>query len=106
MIFKKINTSNGLNMAWVIISVITISSIMVIASFIIFLNSGAYDTVQQISAANRSLEADDLEGYDTKSPVEPENLADYATIINSKIININDDNSFSNQAISEEELGY
>ena len=96
---------NGINLIWVISAVTLISFVLVLVSFIFFINSGAYDTVRQISAATDILEKDDLEGYDITSPIQANDIDVYSETLNARVKNFNSD-EFSNEIISEEKLGY
>ena len=97
---------NGVSLLWVIVTVVLVSISLVTVSFTIFLNSNSYDTVKQISAAKNSLEQDDLDGYDTTSPIQPKDLNVYSRTLNARVKNFNDSEAFSNEIISEEVLGY
>lgn len=97
---------NGVSLLWVIVIVVIVSISLVTLSFIIFLNSNSYNTVKQISAATNSLDQDDLEGYDTTSPIQPKDLNVYSRTLDARVKNFNDSEAFSNEIISEEALGY
>lgn len=83
-----------LNLLWIVIITIGISTILVILSFAIFLNSGAYDTVQQISAAEDVLAAS-IEGIDTTSPIQASDLEEYAESLPQRVKLLNDAEDFS-----------
>lgn len=83
-----------LNLLWVVILAIGISAVMVILSFFVFLQSGAYDTVQQISAAEDVL-ATSVEGIDTTSPIQASDLEDYAQSLPQRVKLLNDAEDFS-----------
>jgi cell division protein FtsL len=103
---KKDNETNGVSILWVVGTVISLSIALVVVSFMIFLNSSAYDTVKQITAASKTLQKDDLEGYDTTSPIRASDLGDYSRSLKAKVDNLNDEQDFSNEKISKEALGY
>ena len=106
-IFKKSDSENyGISLTWVVFIVIGISASLVIFSFSIFLNSGAYDTVKQISAASSTLAKDDLEGYDTTSPIRADILNNYSQNLNEKIEDLDDEKDFSAGFLDEASLGY
>jgi hypothetical protein len=83
-----------LNLLWVVIITIGISSVLVLLSFTIFLKSGAYDTVQQISAAENVL-ATSVEGIDTTSPIQASDLEEYAQSLPQRVKLLNDAEDFS-----------
>lgn len=103
---KKGENNNGISILWVVGTVISLSTALVIISFLIFLNSSAYDTVKQITAASKTLQKDDLDGYDTTSPIRASDLGDYSRSLKAKVDNLNDEQDFSNETISKEALGY
>jgi hypothetical protein len=106
-IFKKIDSENyGISLTWVVFIVIGISASLVILSFSIFLNSGAYDTVKQISAASSTLAKDDLEGYDTTSPIRADILNNYSKNLDEKVDGLDDQEDFSDSFLDETSLGY
>ena len=83
-----------LNLLWIVIITIAISTVLVLLSFAIFLNSGAYDTVQQISAAEDVLAAS-VEGIDTTSPIQASDLDEYAQSLPQRVKMLNDAEDFS-----------
>ena len=85
--------------------VIVITVLLVAISFIIFLNSGAYRTVQQISAAEAALKDEVLEGLDTTSPIQATELKDYSAALPLRVKNINDAEDFNPKSIDPSALG-
>jgi hypothetical protein len=66
----------------------------VFVSFTVFLKSGAYDTVKQISAAEDVL-AESIEGIDTTSPIQSSDLDDYANSLPQRVKLLNDAEDFN-----------
>ncbi len=90
----QLTTIQKLNLLWIVIITIGISAVLVILSFFIFLNSGAYDTVKQISAAEDVLAAS-VEGIDTTSPIQASDLDEYAQSLQQRVKALNDAEDFS-----------
>ena len=65
------------SLVWPIVGTVVISTVLVSASFLFFLNSGAYTTVKQISAAAQALQ-NKLDGIDTTSPIQATDIEEYA----------------------------
>lgn len=82
-----------LNLAWAIALTIGISSLMVFLSFMIFINSGAYTTVKQISAAANVLQTG-LDDIDTKSPIQATDIEDYSKALPQRVKQFNDAEDF------------
>ena len=99
---KKKKTTN---LGWLIVVTITISLVMVFISLYIFFKSSAYDTVIQIRSANQKLAEDDLQGYDTKSPVQSTDLQNHANSIQPRIKQFNDQEDFSLDLVDPTQLG-
>ena len=88
--FWKISSLFKIN----IIITISISAVLVLISFVIFLKSGAYDTVQQISAAADVL-ATSVEGIDTTSPIQASDLEEYAQSLQQRVKALDDAEDFN-----------
>lgn len=88
---KRYNT--GLNFGWSILLTITVSTVLVLISFGVFLRSGAYETVKQIGAAQEVLQTD-LGDIDTKSPIQAVDLEDYADSLPQRVKAFNDTEDF------------
>ena len=99
------NRNDGINIGWLIAVVIAITIILVSVSILIFFKSGAYETVKQISAGH-SINADDLKGYDTVSPVQPHDIEEYSKSLNIRIESFNDAEDFNQSLVDERVLGY
>ena len=82
-----------LSLLWMIIITIAVSAVLVLLALLVFLKSGAYDTVQQISAAEDVL-AESIEGIDTTSPIQASDLQDYATSLPQRVKSLNDSEDF------------
>jgi hypothetical protein len=101
------NYSDGISIAWIISAVIGLSVLMVITSFMMFIRTGgAYNTVKQISAASNTLQKNDLEGYDTTSPVRADTLGAYMKIVDDKVMNFDDEVEFKLDILDKRDLGY
>ena len=87
-----------LNLAWVLGLTIVISAVMVTISVVIFLSSGAYDTVKQISAAADVLQTD-LEGIDTSSPIQASDIDEYGKNLRQRVRSLNDTEDFGSPAL-------
>lgn len=96
----------GIPFKWVIITTIFLSVSMVSLSFIIFLRSGAYDTVKQIRVATEVLQDDSLSSVDTTSPINAEDIEEFVTSLGPKINAVETHKDFTIDAISEEALGF
>lgn len=90
----QLSTIQKLNLLWVVIITIGVSTILVFLSFVIFLKSGAYDTVKQISAAEDVL-AESIEGIDTTSPIQARDLDEYAESLPQRVKLLNDAEEFN-----------
>lgn len=82
-----------LSLLWMIIITIAISIVLVLLSLLIFLKSGAYDTVRQISAAQDVL-AETIEGIDTTSPIQANDIEEYAKTLPLRVKSLNDAEDF------------
>lgn len=82
-----------INLAWAVAFTIGLSMIMVIISITIFLQSGAYDTVKQIRAADSVLQTN-LEGIDTSSPIQAIDLQEYSESLPQRVKSFNDSEDF------------
>lgn len=82
-----------LSMMWALILTVLISGTLVVISFVIFLNSGAYATVKQISAAADVLQAN-LDDIDTSSPIQASDIDDYAQNLSQRVRAFNDAEDF------------
>ncbi|MCB9817659.1 MAG: hypothetical protein R3B12_05200 [Candidatus Saccharimonadales bacterium] len=78
-----------LNLAWMIGLTIAVSAVLVFISFFVFLNSGAYATVKQISAAQQVLQSD-LDDIDTTSPIQADDLEYYSRTLPQRVKSFND----------------
>jgi hypothetical protein len=96
----------GINIIWVVTVVILTSLSLVTLSFMIFLNSGAYDTVKVISDASKALAEDDLDGYDTKSPIQAKDIDLYYQSLKSRLNAIERTGDYNYDSINEQSLGY
>lgn len=109
MINKIINPINKkaskVNLAWFVGLIILISVVMVLVSLYVFYNSSAYNTVKEIRLANQQLSQDDLQDYDTKSPIQASDLEDYANSIQLRIKQFNDQEDFSQELVDPSQLG-
>lgn len=85
--------------------VVGITAVLVIVSFVIFLNSGAYQTVKQISSANKVLKDATLEGLDTSSPIQTTEIKQYSDSLPQRVKALNDTEDFRVDVISTEALG-
>lgn len=83
-----------LNLAWALFVTVAISAVLVLISFAIFLKSGAYDTVRQISAAEDVLQTT-LDDIDTTSPIQASDLEEYSKGLPQRIKTLNDTEDFS-----------
>jgi hypothetical protein len=83
-----------LNLAWAVALTIGISAVMVLVSFAIFVQSGAYDTVKQISAAAGVLQTG-LDDIDTTSPIQAIDIEDYAKTLPQRVKPFNDTEDFA-----------
>lgn len=90
----QLSTIQKLNLLWVVIITIGVSIVLVLLSFTIFLRSGAYDTVKQISAAEDVL-AESIEGIDTTSPIQASDLEEYANSLPQRVKVLNDAEDFN-----------
>lgn len=90
----QLTTIQKLNLLWIVIITIGISAVLVVLSFFIFLQSGAYDTVKQISAAEDVLAAS-VEGIDTTSPIQASDLDEYAQSLQQRVKALNDAEDFN-----------
>ena len=101
----KNNNDKAISLGWLIGATIIISLAMVFISLYIFFKSSAYDTVVQIRSANQKLAEDDLQGYDTKSPVQATDLQNHANSIQPRIEQFNDQEDFSLEIVDPTQLG-
>ena len=76
-IFPRSSMQQRHSLVWPIVGTVVISTVLVSASFLFFLNSGAYTTVKQISAAAQALQ-NKLDGIDTTSPIQATDIEEYA----------------------------
>lgn len=106
LFFSRNNNEDGISIFWVVVIVIGISAALVLVSFTIFLNSGAYSTVKQITAAAQTLQKDDLEGYDTTSPIRADTLGSYMRGLEAKVQGLDDSKDFRQDLLDKEDLGY
>ncbi len=83
----------ALSLVWALLLSVLISSALVGISFIIFLNSGAYATVKQISAAENVLQTK-LEDIDTSSPIQASDIDEYAQNLPQRVRAFNDEEDF------------
>ena len=83
----------SLSMVWALILAILISVAMVGISFVVFLNSGAYTTVKQISAAADVLQTN-LDDIDTSSPIQASDIDEYAQKLPQRVRAFNDAEDF------------
>lgn len=77
------------SLVWPIVGTIMVSVVLVSASFLFFIRSGAYDTVKTISAASQALQ-DQLDGIDTTSPIQATDIEDYAQSLPQRVQSFND----------------
>jgi hypothetical protein len=77
MHFRTLPKSNQLSFFWALVLTVLITAVLVGISFFTFINSGAYETVKQISAAENVLQGN-LEDIDTTSPIQASDLGEYA----------------------------
>lgn len=93
------------SLVWLVGFTIAISVSMVFASLYVFYRSSAYDTVIEIRSANHKLAEDDLQAYDTKSPVQATDLQNHASSIQSRIKQFNDQEDFSQELVDPTQIG-
>lgn len=105
-LLKKRNSEQGVSIFWVIGTVVALSLTLVALAFISFIGSGAYDTVQQITAAKQSLQEDDLDGYDTTSPLRADTIGAYSRTIADKVNGLDDEKDFNQDLLDKNDLGY
>lgn len=99
------NHSIGANPVYAIILTILIAVLMVSVSFVIFINSSAYETVKQIKAGTSAASKNDLKAYDTTSPIKSDELDKYIDSLNQRLNNLDDEADFGQSGISSQNLG-
>ena len=93
------------SLLWLIIVTIAISALLVAISFGIFLRSGAFDTIQQITTASKTLAEDDLKGYDVTSPIQASDLLKYGESLDSRIRPLEGSEDFGPSQLDDSVLG-
>lgn len=96
----------GIPLSWAIMVTIILSAVLVAMSFVIFLYSGAYDTVKQIQAASTAIKDDSIKDLDVKSPVQAIDLRDYSDAIKNRILILKDAEDFNTSELDATKLGF
>ncbi len=92
---QRVNKLGVMNPMIALGFVIATSCIMVLVTILLFVNSNAYKTVKQIQSGSKASSKSDLSGYDTKSPVKPYDIDQFADKLNNKLSPINNENDYS-----------
>lgn len=95
----------GTNPIFAIGVAIGIAAIMVLATFLIFINSDSYKTVKQIEAGTaiaKSLQSNDI---DTRSPIKADDITTYQQSVETRLKTLDDSSDFGDQALSDQALG-
>jgi hypothetical protein len=92
------------NPLWALAFAILVGIAMVSITFLIFIKSSAYETVQQIQIG-ASKQADLGPGYDVTSPVNAKDIDAFNAKIESKLNSIDDNADFNESKVSEATLG-
>lgn len=88
-----------------LIIAVTIAFFMVLTTTIIFLKSSAYATVQQIQVGSKLANSKEFLEVDNKNPIKANDIDEYALKIKSKILVIDDNADFGQDAVSDKSLG-
>lgn len=83
---------------------IAVATLMVTTTFTIFLNSSAYSTVKRIQA-NQNLAGQDLQDYDTISPVKAVDIDETIKGVQNTMGKLNPENDYGPAPTSKESLG-
>lgn len=84
---------------------IGLAIVMVVVTFTVFIQSGAYTTVEQIKAGTKFARSIQMNGYDTKSPIKAADIAKYEQSLNQRLDSYSDTSDFSPSEISDAKLG-
>jgi len=86
---------------------IGVAGLMVLTTFLIFINSNSYKTVKQIEAGTkvaRALQSSNSE-YDTRSPIKADDITVYQNSVEQRLKSLDDANDFSPEKVSNAGLG-
>jgi hypothetical protein len=100
-----ITSDEGLNPLVAIATAIAFAVGLVLITFIIFLNSGAYKTVKQIQAGTsiaRALQSADI---DTRSPIKSDDISVYESSVTQRLNVLDDSSDFGPNDVTDANLG-
>ena len=86
---------------------IGVAGLMVLTTFLIFINSDSYKTVKQIEAGTkvaRALQSSNGE-YDTRSPIKADDISVYQNSVEQRLKALDDTNDFGPENVSNAGLG-
>ncbi len=89
-----------------IVGAITLSLLMVSVTFVLFLRSSAYETVQQLHDESLLQPVDLGPGVDTTSPVKGTDIDAFGAKIEQRARAFNDTTDFDTDELSEEAFGF
>ena len=84
---------------------IGIAFAMVMTTFTIFINSGAYTTVRQIQVGTKVARSLQGSNMDTRSPIKADDIGAYQQELNKRMRTIDDSTDFGQDDISDQTLG-
>lgn len=95
----------GANPLAAIAVAVTVALGLVLVTFTIFLNSGAYKTVKQIQAGTKIAHALQSSDIDTRSPIKSDDISTYETSVTQRLKVLDDTSDFGPADVSDASLG-
>lgn len=95
----------GGNLVSAIVVAISVALIMVLTTFLIFINSSSYTTVKQIQSGSRIARAIQSSDVDTRSPIKADDIDVYQKSIDQRLNNFDDGTDFGSNSVSDQLLG-
>lgn len=95
----------GMNPITAIAGAIGVAAVMVLVTFLVFINSGAYTTVKQIQIGTKVVQSLISSDFDSKSPIKADDITQYQKSISQRLTTLDDGNDFTASDLSDTALG-
>jgi len=95
----------GGNLMSAIVVAIAVALVMVITTFLIFINSSSYTTVKQIQSGSRIARAIQSGDVDTRSPIKADDIDLYQKSVDQRLSTFDDGTDFGSSDVSDQSLG-
>ena len=102
---RETHRLEGMNPVVAIGAAISVAIAMVMVTFVIFINSDAYQTVKQIQIGTTFAQSLKNSEYDTKSPIKADDITEYQKSVDQRLGTFDDTADFNPTDLSEQSLG-